>query len=87
MNLIGTIFIGLLVGAVARFIMPGKQNMGWILTIVLGVAGSFVATKIGELLGWYAEGQTAGFLMSVVGALLLLFLYGQYQKTQNPDKK
>jgi uncharacterized membrane protein YeaQ/YmgE (transglycosylase-associated protein family) len=87
MHLIGTIFIGLLVGAVARLIMPGKQNMGWILTILLGVAGSFVATKIGELAGWYAEGQSAGFVMSVAGALLLLFLYGQYQKSQNQNAK
>ena len=72
--MIATLFIGLIVGAIARFIMPGEQKMGWILTIVLGVAGSFLAGYLGQLLGWYPPGAPAGFIASVVGALILLFV-------------
>lgn len=74
MGLIGTLFVGLIVGAIARFLMPGEQKMGWILTIVLGVAGSFVAGAAGQALGWYRAGEGAGWIGSVVGALALLFV-------------
>ena len=74
MGIIGTVFVGLIVGAIARFLMPGEQKMGWILTSLLGVAGSFVAGYVGQALGWYAVGQTAGWIASVVGALVLLFV-------------
>jgi uncharacterized membrane protein YeaQ/YmgE (transglycosylase-associated protein family) len=67
--------IGLVVGAVAKFIMPGKDPGGIIITMLLGVAGSFVATYLGQRLGWYREGDTAGFIMSVLGAVLLLVVY------------
>ena len=67
--------IGLLVGAVAKLIMPGKDPGGFIVTMLMGVAGSFVATWIGQAIGWYREGQSAGFVMSVLGALLLLGIY------------
>ena len=67
--------IGLLVGALAKLIMPGNDPGGFIVTILLGVAGSFVATWIGQAIGWYQEGQSAGFVMSVLGALLLLGIY------------
>lgn len=67
--------IGLLVGAVAKLIMPGKDPGGFIVTMLMGIAGSFVATWIGQAIGWYREGQSAGFVMSVVGALLLLGIY------------
>lgn len=77
MGIIGTIVIGLIVGALARFIMPGEQKMGWILTILLGIGGSFVAGFVGQALGWYRVGQPAGFIASVVGALVLLFLVGK----------
>ena len=74
MGIIGTLFVGLIVGAIARFLMPGEQKMGWILTSLLGVAGSFVAGYVGQAMGWYAVGQAAGWIASVVGALVLLFV-------------
>ncbi len=77
MGILWTLIVGLVVGAVARFILPGEQKMGWIMTCVLGVAGSFVAGFVGQALGWYSVGQGAGFIGSVVGALVLLFAYGK----------
>ena len=74
MGLIGTIVVGLIVGAIARFITPGEQKMGWILTILLGVGGSLAAGFIGQALGWYKAGEGAGWIASVVGALVLLFV-------------
>ena len=74
MGLIGTILVGLIVGAIARFILPGEQKMGWILTILLGIGGSMAAGFIGQALGWYRAGQGAGWIASVVGALVLLFV-------------
>ena len=75
LSLIWTAIIGLIIGAVAKLIMPGKDPGGWIVTILLGLAGSFTAGYLGRLVGWYKEGQSAGFLMSVLGAVLLLYLY------------
>lgn len=72
-----TVLIGLLAGAVAKMIMPGNQNLGWLLTAVLGVAGSLLATFGGQMLGWYQGGQGAGFIASVVGAIVVLFVYGK----------
>ena len=74
-GLISTFFVGLIVGALARFVLPGDQKMGWILTAVLGVAGSFIAKFVGQSMGWYADGQAAGWIASVVGAMLLLAVY------------
>lgn len=74
-SLLWTAIIGLVVGAVAKLLMPGKDPGGWIVTMLLGLAGSFVAGYLGRLAGWYREGQSAGFIMSVLGAILLLFLY------------
>ena len=74
MGLIGTILVGLIVGAIARFVMPGEQKMGWIMTILLGIAGSLAAGFIGQALGWYRAGQAAGWIASVIGALVLLFV-------------
>lgn len=75
MSVIGTIFIGLIVGIVAKFLMPGRDPGGFIITILLGIAGAFVAGWLGQSLGWYDRGEGAGFLASVVGAILLLALY------------
>jgi uncharacterized membrane protein YeaQ/YmgE (transglycosylase-associated protein family) len=75
MHIIWTLLIGLVIGAVAKFLMPGKDPGGIIITSLIGVAGSFVATYAGRALGWYQEGQAAGFIMSVVGAIVLLALY------------
>ena len=76
MGLIGTIVIGLIVGLIARFLKPGDDSMGWIMTILLGIVGSFVATYLGSALGWYKAGEAAGWIASVIGAVILLFIYG-----------
>jgi uncharacterized membrane protein YeaQ/YmgE (transglycosylase-associated protein family) len=77
MGIIGTILVGLVIGALARFVMPGEQKMGWILTILLGIGGSMLAGFIGGALGWYQPGQGAGWIASVLGAVLLLFVVGK----------
>lgn len=80
MSILITIFIGLIVGFIARFLKPGNDSMGWIMTAVLGVAGSFLASYGGTALGIYPAGQAAGFIASVVGAVILLVLYGLIKK-------
>jgi len=75
MSIIGMILIGLIAGAIAKLVMPGKDPGGFIVTILLGIAGSIVAGFLGRVLGWYSEGETAGFIASIVGAILLLALY------------
>ena len=77
-SLLWTALIGLIVGAVAKFLMPGKDPGGWIITMLLGLAGSFLAGYLGRMVGWYREGQSAGFIMSVLGAILLLLLYRMF---------
>jgi uncharacterized membrane protein YeaQ/YmgE (transglycosylase-associated protein family) len=84
MGLIGTLVVGLIVGAIARFIMPGEQKMGWIMTILLGVGGSFVAGFLGQALGLYRVGQPAGWIGSVVGALILLFVVNKFRGGSTP---
>jgi uncharacterized membrane protein YeaQ/YmgE (transglycosylase-associated protein family) len=70
------IFVGLVAGILARLIMPGPNNpSGFILTILLGIAGSFLATFIGQAVGWYSAGQGAGFIAATVGAVLVLFIW------------
>lgn len=69
------ILIGLVVGAIAKLLMPGKDPGGWIVTALLGIAGSILGTWIGRMLHFYAKGETAGLLMSIVGAMLLLAIY------------
>ena len=71
-----TIIIGLLVGFIAKILKPGKDPGGFIITILIGIAGSFIATFLGRTMGWYAGNQTAGIIGSVVGAIILLILYG-----------
>jgi uncharacterized membrane protein YeaQ/YmgE (transglycosylase-associated protein family) len=75
MQYIWMAIIGLIVGALAKLIMPGKDPGGIIITILLGIAGSFVGTFVGRALGLYQQGQAAGFIMSIVGAIILLLLY------------
>ncbi len=75
-SIIGTLFVGLIVGLIARAVKPGDDKLGWIMTMLLGVAGAFVASYVGVAMGWYAEGTAAGWIASVVGAVLLLFVYG-----------
>jgi len=80
MGLIWTALIGLLVGALAKWIMPGRDPGGWFVTMLLGVAGAFVASFIGRLIGWYPPGQGAGLIASVLGAILLLWAYQRWQE-------
>jgi uncharacterized membrane protein YeaQ/YmgE (transglycosylase-associated protein family) len=75
MSIIGTLVIGLLAGFVAKLLMPGRDPKGFIITIVLGVVGAFLATWLGRELGWYQEGETAGFLGAVVGSVIILAIY------------
>ena len=75
MHLIWELLIGLVVGAVAKFVMPGRDPGGIIVTMLIGVAGSLIATYAGRAMGWYLEGQIAGFIMSVIGAIVLLGVY------------
>ena len=75
MSIIWAIVVGLLVGIVAKFVMPGRQGGGFIVTALLGIVGAVVATFLGQALGIYAAGQSAGFIASVIGAILVLFIY------------
>jgi uncharacterized membrane protein YeaQ/YmgE (transglycosylase-associated protein family) len=75
-SIIGTILIGFVAGILARMLAPGPNNpAGFILTTLLGIAGAFVATWLGQAIGWYRPGQGAGFLGAVVGAVLVLFVW------------
>lgn len=76
MYFIWSILIGFIVGLVARAVMPGANPMGFILTAILGVVGALVATFVGQGMGWYAEGSSASLIASVLGAVILLFIYG-----------
>jgi len=75
MHIIWTIILGLIVGTVAKLLMPGRDPGGWIITLVLGLVGSFTGTFLGRAVGWYQEGQSAGFIASVIGAVILLAIY------------
>ncbi len=76
MGIIQMIVVGLIVGLFARALMPGDQKMGLVLTTLLGIAGSAVANWIGSAVGWYQYGASAGWIASIVGALIVLFAYG-----------
>lgn len=76
MELIGTILVGLIVGAIAKLLSPGRDPGGWIVTILIGIAGAFVAKFLGgALFGWYRDGSGPSWLMQILGAVLLLWLY------------
>jgi len=75
MAILTTLFIGFVVGLVAKFLMPGRDPGGFIITILLGIGGAFVAKFIGQQLGWYGPEDPAGFIASVGGAILLLVIY------------
>ncbi len=80
MEIIWMLLIGLVVGAIAKFLMPGKDPGGMIITILLGIIGSVVAGYLGSAMGLYRSGEPAGFIASVLGAMLLLFLYRIFTK-------
>jgi uncharacterized membrane protein YeaQ/YmgE (transglycosylase-associated protein family) len=74
-GVIGWIIFGLIVGAIAKLLMPGRDPGGIIITMALGIAGALLGGFVGRALGWYQENEPAGFLMSLVGAVLLLWIY------------
>ena len=80
MSILGTLFIGLIAVFIARALKPRDDGMGWIMTAVLGVAGAFVAGYLGVALGFYQQGEPVGFIASVIGAILLLVIYGFIKK-------
>ncbi len=75
MSIIWIILIGFVVGIVAKFLMPGRDPAGFIITVIIGIVGSVIATYLGRALGFYQVGQSAGFIAAVLGAIILLFLY------------
>ena len=80
MHLIWTILIGFIAGLVAKMLMPGRDPSGFIITTLLGIGGSLAATYLGQALGWYHSGESAGFIGAVVGAILLLVAYRLIRK-------
>ena len=75
LGIVGWIVFGLVVGVIAKLIMPGKDPGGFIITMLIGIGGSLIGTFLGQAVGWYQEGQSAGFIVSILGALLLLAAY------------
>ena len=80
MSIVWTILIGFVAGLVARAIKPGNDSAGFIVTTLIGIAGSLIATYLGQAMRWYTAGQGAGFIASVVGAIVLLFIWGMLKK-------
>jgi uncharacterized membrane protein YeaQ/YmgE (transglycosylase-associated protein family) len=78
MHILWTIIIGFVIGVIAKFIMPGDKTepTGFILTAILGIVGAFLATYLGQAVGWYRPGESAGFIGGILGAVILLFVYG-----------
>jgi uncharacterized membrane protein YeaQ/YmgE (transglycosylase-associated protein family) len=74
------IVVGFIVGLIARFIMPGSQPMGFIMTTILGIVGSVLAGFLGQAMGWYPPGAPAGWIASVIGAIILLAIYGAVRR-------
>ncbi len=77
MGIVWTIVLGFVIGVLAKLLHPGKENMGFIVTVLLGIAGSFVAGMVGQFFGWYRAGEGAGFIVSVIMAVILLVIYGK----------
>jgi uncharacterized membrane protein YeaQ/YmgE (transglycosylase-associated protein family) len=84
MNILWTIIIGLVVGLLAKLLMPGRDPGGFIVTVLLGIAGAFIAGLIGRQLGWYQDGEGAGIIASVLGAMLLLLIYRMVARRRLP---
>lgn len=80
MSIISTILIGLIVGLIARAVKPGDDKLGWIMTIILGIAGAFLASFVGSSMGWYAQGEPAGWIASIIGAVVLLVIYSMIRR-------
>lgn len=80
MGIFWTIVLGLVIGIIAKMLHPGKEDMGFFMTILLGIGGSFLAGVIGQFFGWYRAGEGAGFIASVIVAILLLVIYGRLRQ-------
>ena len=78
-GLISTVIVGFIVGVIAKLIMPGKENLGFLMTALLGIVGSIVATYAGQLIGWYQAGQGAGWIGSIFGAFVVLWGYLKFK--------
>ena len=76
LSIIGTIVVGFVVGLIARAVKPGDDKMGLVMTTLLGIAGAFLARYLGVAMGWYQQEEPAGWIASVIGAVVLLFIYG-----------
>jgi uncharacterized membrane protein YeaQ/YmgE (transglycosylase-associated protein family) len=75
LHLLWVVIIGFVAGAVAKFVMPGRDPGGFLITTGLGIGGALVATYLGRFIGWYGEGESAGFIAAVVGAIIVLVIY------------
>lgn len=82
MGIVWTIVLGLVIGVIAKIIHPGKEDMGFLMTIGLGVAGSFLGGIIGQAMGWYQAGEGAGFIVSVITAIAILVVYGKIKSSR-----
>ncbi len=83
MSIIGTIIIGFLAGIVAKFLMPGRNDpQGFVMTTILGIVGAFVASWLGQAIGWYGPGEGAGFIGAIVGAVIVLAVWGYFSKNR-----
>lgn len=80
MGVVWTIVLGFVIGVIAKLIHPGRENMGFVVTVVLGIAGSFAAGVIGQFLGWYRAGEGAGFIASVIMSVIILVIYGKLRR-------
>jgi uncharacterized membrane protein YeaQ/YmgE (transglycosylase-associated protein family) len=86
MGIIWTIIIGFVAGVIAKFIMPGpNEPSGFILTTILGIIGAFVATVLGQAIGWYRADEGAGFIGAIVGAVVVLAIWGMLQRNRTPS--
>ena len=83
MGILGTIVIGLVVGLLARLLTPGIGPAGIVVTVLLGIGGAFVATFVGQTMGWYAVGETAGFIGALVGAMALVLVYREIMRRRD----
>jgi uncharacterized membrane protein YeaQ/YmgE (transglycosylase-associated protein family) len=87
MGIIWTIIIGFLAGVIAKFIMPGKNEpSGFIMTTLLGIVGAFLATWLGQALGWYGPNDGAGFIGAIVGAIIVLAIWGMIAGRRTSDR-
>lgn len=83
MGIIWTIVLGFVIGVIAKLIHPGKEDMGFVMTILLGIVGSFLGGMVGQFLGWYQAGEGAGFIVSVICAIVILLIHGKMKGGAN----